>query len=124
MFEAYNAKATNLPVAVAGLGSGTLATYSAPGQQFDIYDIDPASVRIASDPRLFTFLSNCTRGSYRVILGDARLKLSEAPNGHYGVIVLDAFSSDSVPAHLLTTQALGSLPCEAGARRHHRVSHQ
>ena len=106
VFEVYNAKSTNLPVAVAGLGSGTIATYSEAGQQFDFYDIDPAAVRIASDPRLFTYLSNCTRGSYRVILGDARLKLREAPDGNYGVIVLDAFSSDSVPAHLLTAQAL------------------
>jgi hypothetical protein len=106
VFEVYNAKATNLPVAVAGLGSGTIATYSAPGQQFDFYDIDPASVRIASDPQWFTYLSKCTRGSYRVILGDARLKLREAPNAQYGVIILDAFSSDAVPAHLLTSQAL------------------
>jgi hypothetical protein len=106
VFEVSNAKATKLPVAVTGLGSGTLATYSEPGQQWDFYDIDPAIVRIASDPRLFTFLSHCTKGTYRVILGDARLKLREAPQGHYGVIVMDAFSSDSVPAHLLTTQAL------------------
>ena len=106
VFAVYNSKSTNRPVAVTGLGSGTLATYSLPGQQWDFYDIDPASVRLASDPRLFTFLSNCTRGSYRVILGDARLKLREAPQGHYGVIVMDAFSSDSVPAHLLTSEAL------------------
>ena len=106
IFDVYNAKPGKLPVAVTGLGSGTLATYSTAGQQFDIYDIDPAAVRIASDPRLFTFLSNCTQGSYRVILGDARLQLREAPNGHYGLIMMDAFSSDSVPAHLLTSQAL------------------
>ena len=102
----HNSKPTNMPVAVTGLGAGTMATYSAPGQQWDFYDIDPSIVRIASDPRLFTFLSNCTKGSYRVILGDARLKLRDAPQGHYGLIVMDAFSSDSVPAHLLTTQAL------------------
>jgi uncharacterized membrane protein YhaH (DUF805 family) len=106
VFDTYNAKSTNLPVAVTGLGSGTLGTYSLQGQQWDFYDIDPAIIRIASDPRLFTFLSKCTRGSYRVILGDARLKLREAPQGHYGVIVMDAFSSDSVPTHLLTSEAL------------------
>jgi uncharacterized membrane protein YhaH (DUF805 family) len=106
VFDVYNAKSPNLPLAIAGMGSGTLATNSTPGQQFDFYDIDPSIIRIASDPTLFTFLSNCTHGSYRVILGDARLKLREAPDGHYGVIVLDAFSSDAVPAHLLTTQAL------------------
>lgn len=106
VFEVYNAKSTNMPVAVTGLGSGTLGTYSDQGQQWDFYDIDPAIVRMASEPRLFTFLSDCTRGTYRVILGDARLKLREAPEGQYGVIVMDAFSSDSVPTHLLTSQAL------------------
>jgi len=95
-----------MPVAAIGLGSGTLGTYSVPGQEWDFYDIDPSIVRIASNPMLFTFLSDCTRGSYRVILGDARLKLREAPHGRYGVIVMDAFSSDSVPVHLLTSEAL------------------
>ena len=106
VFDVYNTKSSNMPVAVTGLGSGTLGTYSAQGQAWDFYEIDPAIVRIASNPKLFTFLSNCTRGSYRVILGDARLKLREAPQGHYGVIVMDAFSSDSVPVHLLTSEAL------------------
>ena len=106
VFDVYNAKSSNIPIAVVGLGSGTLGTYSTHGQAWDFYEIDPAIVRIASNPKLFTFLSNCTRGSYRVILGDARLKLREAPEGHYGVIVMDAFSSDSVPVHLLTSEAL------------------
>lgn len=106
VFEVYNAKATNLPVAVTGLGTGTIGSYSGSDQQWDFYDIDPAIIRIATDPRLFTFLSDCTRGSYRVILGDARLQLREAPQGGYGLIVMDAFSSDAVPTHLLTTQAL------------------
>jgi len=106
VFDVYNARSTNMPVAVTGLGTGTLGTYSVPDQKWDFYEIDPAIVRISSNPKLFTFLGNCTRGSYRVILGDARLKLREAPQGYYGVIVMDAFSSDSVPAHLLTIQAL------------------
>lgn len=106
VFDFYNARSTNKPVALIGLGTGTLGTYSVQNQQWDFYEIDPAIVRIASNPKLFTFLSDCTRGSYRVILGDARLKLREAPQGHYGMIVMDAFSSDSVPAHLLTTEAL------------------
>src|SRR5215213_4122137 len=106
IFEVYNNKPTMKPVAAIGLGAGTIGVYSAPGQQWDFYDIDPAIVRIASNPQLFTFLSDCTRASYRVILGDARLQLREAPAEQYGVLVMDAFSSDSVPAHLLTTQAL------------------
>ena len=106
VFEVCNGKLTMKAVAAVGLGAGTVGTYSAQGQQWDFYDIDPAIVRIASNPKLFTFLSDCTRASYRVILGDARLRLREAPESNYGLIVIDAFSSDSVPAHLLTTQAL------------------
>ncbi|HEY9503083.1 MAG TPA: hypothetical protein VIR01_15720, partial [Pyrinomonadaceae bacterium] len=93
VFEVYNGKPTMKAVAAVGLGAGTVGTYSAQGQQWDFYDIDPAIVRIASNPKLFTFLSDCTRASYRVILGDARLRLREAPEANYGLIVIDAFSS-------------------------------
>ncbi|HET6979054.1 MAG TPA: hypothetical protein VFI24_22160 [Pyrinomonadaceae bacterium] len=106
IFDAYNSKPANLPVAAAGLGSGTLGTYSLPGQQWDFYDIDPAIVRIASEPKYFSFISECMKGSHRIILGDARLKLREAPSAKYGLLVMDVFSSDSVPAHLLTTEAM------------------
>lgn len=106
VFDVYNSKPAMKPVAAIGLGAGTVATYSSLGQQWDFYEIDPAIVRIASDPQLFTFLSDCMRASHRVILGDARLKLREAPQEQYGIMIMDAFSSDSVPAHLLTTEAL------------------
>ena len=106
VFEVYNSKPSIKPVAATGLGSGTIGTYSLQGQEWDFYDIDPAIVRIASDSRYFTFLSDCTKAQYRVILGDARLRLHEAPAGKYGLLIMDAFSSDSVPAHLLTTEAM------------------
>lgn len=106
IFDVYNSKPANLPVAATGLGSGTIGTYSLQGQQWDFYDIDPAIVRIASEPSYFTFISDCTKGSYKMILGDARLRLREAPAGKYGLLIMDAFSSDSVPAHLLTTEAM------------------
>jgi len=106
VFAVYNSRPSIKPVAATGLGAGTIGTYSAQGQQWDFYDIDPNIVRIASDPRYFTFLSDCTKASYRVILGDARLRLREAPTGKYGLLIMDAFSSDSVPAHLLTTEAM------------------
>ena len=106
VFAVYNSKPSLKPVAATGLGSGTIGTYAAHGQEWDFYDIDPAIVRIASDPRYFTFLSDCTKAQYHVILGDARLRLSEAPAGKYGLLIMDAFSSDSVPAHLLTTEAM------------------
>src|SRR5215204_1577285 len=106
VFAVYNSKPSIKPVAATGLGAGTIGTYAAAGQEWDFYDIDPAIVRIASDSRYFTFLSDCTKASYRVILGDARLRLREAPAGKYGLLIMDAFSSDSVPAHLLTTEAM------------------
>jgi spermidine synthase len=106
VFAVYNSKPSLKPVAATGLGAGTIGTYAAQGQEWDFYDIDPAIVRIASDPRYFTFLSDCTKASYRVILGDARLQLREAPAGKYGLLIMDAFSSDSVPAHLLTSEAM------------------
>ena len=106
VFAVYNSKPPIKPVAATGLGAGTIGTYAAQGQEWDFYDIDPAIVRIASDPRYFTFLSDCTKASYRMILGDARLRLREAPSGKYGLQIMDAFSSDSVPAHLLTTEAI------------------
>ena len=106
VFEVYNSKPSVQPVAATGLGAGTIGTYAAQGQEWDFYDIDPNIVRIASDPRYFTFLSDCTKAHYRVILGDARLRLREAPAAKYGLLIMDAFSSDSVPAHLLTTEAM------------------
>jgi hypothetical protein len=106
VFAVYNSKPPLKPVAATGLGAGTIGTYAAQGQEWDFYDIDPNIVRIASDPRYFTFLSDCTKASYRIILGDARLRLREAPAGKYGLLIMDAFSSDSVPAHLLTTEAM------------------
>ena len=93
------------PVAVIGLGTGSLACYGESGQEFTFYEIDPAVVRIARDARYFTFLQVCPP-EVHIVVGDARLSLATAPDGHYGLIVLDAFSSDAIPSHLITRQAL------------------
>jgi hypothetical protein len=95
-----------LSVAVVGLGAGTTAAYSRAGEAWTFYEIDPSVVEIARDPRLFTYLSECAGARPNVSLGDARLRLREAPDGAYDLIVLDAFSSDAVPAHLMTREAL------------------
>lgn len=92
-------------VAVVGLGIGTLATYATPGQQWTFYEIDPAMERIARDTRYFSFMARCG-GQCRVVLGDARLSLASAPQGAYDLLVLDAFSSDAIPMHLVTDEAL------------------
>ncbi len=102
----YNAAPANERVAVIGLGAGVMASYSQPNQEWTFYEIDPDVIRIARNPQHFTYLQNCARGSLRVVEGDARLNLQNAPDGYYGLIVFDAFSSDAIPVHLVTQQAL------------------
>ena len=105
VFAAYAGKAVENRVAIIGLGAGALAAYQTPGGQFIFYEIDPLVERLARDVRYFTYLSNCAPQA-RVVLGDARLSLREAPDHAYGIIVLDAFSGDSIPMHLVTREAL------------------
>jgi hypothetical protein len=93
-------------VAVIGLGAGSMASYARADQRWTFYEIDPAVERIARDARFFRFLPECPAASLSVVLGDARLRLREAPDREYGLIVMDAFSSDAIPAHLLTREAL------------------
>jgi spermidine synthase len=93
-------------VGIIGLGAGSLACYALPTQDWTFYEIDPAVDRIARDPRYFTFLENSRARKLNVVLGDARLRLGDAANGQFGLLILDAFSSDSIPAHLLTREAL------------------
>jgi hypothetical protein len=81
-----------------------MAAYSRPGEHWTYYELDPAVERIARDPRLFTFLRD-SPAKVSVILGDARLSLSAASLSRYDLIVLDAFSSDVIPVHLLTREA-------------------
>ena len=91
-------------VAIVGLGAGTLACYAKPGQSWTFYEIDPAVVRIARDPHRFTFLSRC-KPDVRIEIGDARLLIEHDPPAVADVLVVDAFSSDAVPMHLLTKEA-------------------
>jgi SAM-dependent methyltransferase len=90
-------------IGVVGLGTGTLACYRQPGQSWSFFEIDPAMVRIAQ--QRFSFLARCAPDA-RMILGDARLTLAQAPAGDLEVLVVDAFSSDAVPMHLLTMEAM------------------
>jgi hypothetical protein len=93
-------------VAVVGLGTGAVASYARPGQKWVFYEIDPAVARIAQDPSYFGFLANCKADSCEVELGDARRQLTRAPDGEFDVIIMDAFSSDAIPVHLLTREAV------------------
>ena len=90
-------------IGVVGLGSGTLACYARPNQAWTFFEIDPAMVRVARNR--FSFLSGCAP-QVRIVLGDARLSLASQPRNSFDILAVDAFSSDSVPMHLLTREAL------------------
>ena len=92
-------------VGVVGLGTGSLACYQRPGQEWTFYEIDPTVERIARDPRYFTLLAECAPDA-EVVLGDARLSLARAEDASYDLLILDAYSSDAIPVHLLTREAL------------------
>lgn len=94
-----------LPVAVMGLGSGAIACHGLAGQHFDFFEIDPEVARIASMPEWFSYLSECPPQSV-VILGDARQKIARQPKNRYGIIVADTFSSDAIPTHMITKEAV------------------
>jgi len=91
--------------AVVGLGAGTMACLSRPGDRWTFFEIDPTVVRMARDPNLFTYLRDC-RGQFDVKVGDGRLSLGRRRDGEFGMIALDAFSSDAIPVHLITREAL------------------
>src|SRR6266478_4544734 len=91
--------------AVIGLGAGSIACLMKPNDHLDYYEIDAEVIRIARDPQRFTFLRDC-KPDANIVLGDARLTIADATDARYDVIVVDAFSSDSIPVHLLTREAL------------------
>lgn len=91
-------------IAVVGLGTGTLSCYARPGQEWRFFEIDPVVAAIARDSSRFTFVSRCLPNA-RIEIGDARLLLERSPRASADLLVIDAFSSDSVPMHLLTREA-------------------
>jgi hypothetical protein len=107
VFDAMRARvAGRTSVAVIGLGTGTLACSTRPGDLLTYYEIDPDIVRIARDPKLFNFVSECAP-HIPIVVGDARLTLTDAPDGSYDLIFVDAFLGAAIPTHLLTREAMG-----------------
>ena len=94
-------------IGLVGLGAGATLCYTRPGQNWTVYEIDPTVARIAKDQRLFTYWSNCSDpASSSLVYGDARLSLEKEPDGRFDLLILDAYSSDAIPVHLLTRQSL------------------
>lgn len=104
-FSAFKGKNMKRRVALIGLGIGTMASYGEPGEEFDFYEINPAVKRVAENSSFFTYLRD-SRANWKIIIGDARLEIEKTPAQYYDLMVLDAFSSDAIPVHLLTREAL------------------
>jgi spermidine synthase len=92
-------------VGVIGLGSGALACYEQLGQDWTFYEIDAAVERIARNGKYFHYLEECG-ADVKVVLGDGRLSINNGADRTYDILIIDAFSSDAIPVHLLTVEAL------------------
>jgi spermidine synthase len=108
VFAAFSGPNAKKRIAVTGLGIAALANYAVNRQSLTYYEIDPAVVWIAKNPELFTYYDDAkARGvDLDVVVGDARLKMAAAPNDAYDMVILDAFTSDAIPVHLLTREAM------------------
>jgi hypothetical protein len=98
-------KGAPLRVAVIGLGSGTLTCASEPGEDWKFFEIDQTMVDTARDPKYFTYIQKC-EPDLKPVIGDARLTFAREPSGTYDVIIVDAYSSDAIPIHLATEEAM------------------
>jgi hypothetical protein len=98
-------KGAPLRVAVIGLGSGTLTCASEPGETWKFFEIDQSMVDTARDPKYFTYIKNC-EPDLKPVIGDARLTFAREPDGVYDLIIVDAYSSDAIPIHLATEEAM------------------
>jgi hypothetical protein len=105
VIHAMRARKGAIRVAVIGLGSGSLACYFAPGDDWRFFEIDPSIVDIARDHPRFTFVRACAP-DVPIILGDARLTLAREADHFYDLIIVDAYSSDAIPIHLATREAM------------------
>jgi len=105
LFDSFVGPHAKERVASIGLGAATVAVYMQPFQAWTFFEIDPTVKRIAEDPRYFTYLKDCAPG-YQVILGDARLEVARLRDRAFDLMIFDAFSSDAIPVHLVTREAL------------------
>jgi hypothetical protein len=108
IFDAVREKKSKVNMAVLGIGTGTLAAYVEPGWHLTLYEIDPAIVQMAFDRQNFTYLADCKdRGiPIDIRMGDGRRQLQKAPEAGYDILFMDAFTSDAVPVHLITKEAI------------------
>lgn len=106
VFSHETKRPTPLRVGAVGLGTGAVAAYSRKGDHLTFFEIDPLVIRLSTDPKYFSYTTTCAKGAIDYVVGDARLTLAKQPAGTFDVLLIDAFSSDAVPAHLLTVEAM------------------
>jgi SAM-dependent methyltransferase len=99
-------RTANAVMGVVGEGTGSMAAYRRSGDDLTFFEIDPLVDRWARDPERFSYISECADGPVRTVIGDARLTLRNEPSGTYDLLLVDAFSSDAVPTHMLTVEAI------------------
>jgi len=104
--QALQRRAWGTKIGVVGQGSGAMAAYKRAEDDLTFFEIDPMVDRLSRDPRWFSYINGCAQGPVRTVLGDARLTMAREPAGTYDLLVIDAFSSDAVPTHLLTVEAI------------------
>lgn len=105
IIDSYDELSRPVELGLVGLGVGSLASYARPGDLYTFYEIDPVVIRLATNPAYFSYVPH-SKGSIRIVEGDARLTLGKEPDQKFDVLVLDAFSSDAIPIHLLTVEAI------------------
>ena len=108
-------KGAPLKVAVIGVGSGTLTCAAGPGETWKFFEIDQTMVDTARDPKYFSYVRNC-QPDFRPVIGDARLTFAREPDGVYDLIIVDAYSSDAIPIHLATQEAMKIYKDKLGPR--------
>jgi hypothetical protein len=104
LFAALGSRLDSTSIGAVGLGAGSVLCYSKPGQSWTFFEIDPLVREISSNPKYFSYLRDCDVKP-RFVIGDARLTLTREPAGAFSVLIVDAFSSDAIPVHLLTREA-------------------
>jgi hypothetical protein len=104
--EATAAKPTTLRAGVIGMGMGSTTCYAKPGQNWKIFEIDDDVIKASMNPNLVGFINRCAP-DITIIRGDARLKMQEQPKDWFDILLVDAFSSDAIPTHMITKEAIG-----------------
>lgn len=106
VFRSVQARKPEVRIGAIGMGAGTVAAYTRPRDSLRFFEIDPLVIKLAEDPAYFGYINGCAKGRIDQVLGDARLTLAREAADQFDILLVDAFSSDSVPAHLLTVEAM------------------